>query len=90
MTHSKYQLQVERTSKYDYTAVVVDFTEEKLETTTIMAKSMAELMAKILVAMVLRDKNVGVAEDAAVCAPINNGGEKKPIIFTPAKRIVTP
>ena len=86
MTHPKYRLQIERVSKYDYTSIIADVTNEKPETTTIMAKSMEELMAKILVALVLRDKNAGVQEDEAT----PNNGEAHPVILSPSKRIITP
>jgi hypothetical protein len=86
MTHPKYRLQIERVSKYDYTAIVADVTNEKPESTTIMAKSMEELMAKILVALVLRDKNAGIPEDE----PAPSNGELAPIVFSPSKRIITP
>lgn len=77
----KYQLQITRVTKYDWSALVVDTTGDKPNATTILSKSIEELMAKCLVAVVLHDKNAGVAEELEP--------EEAPIILTPNKRIIS-
>lgn len=79
---TKYKIHIEHTSKYDCAAMLVDVTDkEKPQQTTVMAKSMEELMAKLVVAVVLRDKNAGTTEE-----PEKNGDV--PIILTPSRKIV--
>lgn len=77
----KYQLQITRVTKYDWSALVVDTTGDKPNATTILSKSLEELMAKCLVAVVLHDKNAGVSEEPET--------EESPIILTPNKRVIT-
>lgn len=76
-----YHIKIERTGKYDCVALLVDMTAEKPDSTRLVAKSMEELMAKALVAVVLHDKNVTIEEE-----PKKNG--EVPIILTPSRKVV--
>jgi hypothetical protein len=95
----KYQIRIDEISCFSWRAYLVDMTLESHPTTSILAKSLHELMAKVLVAVTLRDVNAGVSEGAIPSAapdlpqggetnPTANGGV--PIILTPNKRIITP
>ena len=68
---AKYQIHLVKNDKYSWSALLIDTGGETPDQTTIDAKSLAELLAKVLIAVVLRDKNVGVPveEDAAPTPP---------------------
>lgn len=83
----KYAIQITQVTKYDWSALVADTMGDKPNATSILAKSLPELMAKCLVAVVLHDKNAGIPESAET-APSTNGDA--PIILTPSRKIVTP
>jgi hypothetical protein len=92
----KYQIRIDELDKYSWKALVADLTVEPPSATSIMAKSLHELMAKVLVAVTLRDKNLGVEESHGTIPDLPQGGETnpgdngKPIILTPNKRIIAP
>lgn len=75
-----YHIKIERTGKYDCVALLVDMTVEKPDSTRLVGKSIEEIMAKALVAVVLHDKNVTVDEE-----PKENGDV--PIILTPSRKL---
>jgi hypothetical protein len=84
MPKATYRIEIQKDGKYEYAAVVVDATSEKKDATSFMAKSMPELMANMLVALVLRDKNAGIEEPATTATT-----DAAPIILTPNRNIVT-
>lgn len=59
----KYVLQISTSGRYEWAAVVADCTFNPPKATTIMAKSIHELMAKVLIAVSLREMNLGVDPD---------------------------
>ena len=61
---AKYQIHLVKNDKYSWSALLIDTGGETPDQTTIDAKSLAELLAKVLIAVVLRDKNVGVPIDS--------------------------
>jgi hypothetical protein len=84
----KYRIDIIQAGKYEWTAYLADMTVEPPSATSIMARSLLELMAKVLVAVTLRDANAGIAEPVSGAA---NGTvpEAKGVILTPNKRIIT-
>lgn len=84
----KYTIHLVQAGKYEWTAIVADLAVDPPSKTTIMGRGLHELMAKVLVAVTLRDVNAGVAEPVS---GVTNGTvpESPPIILTPNKRIIT-
>jgi len=83
----KYQIRIDQQGKYEWTAQLADMIVEPPSATTVMAKSLHELMAKVLVAVTLRDVNAGVPETVEIKPPENNGDHPK--ILAPSRRIIT-
>lgn len=85
----KYQIRIDELDRYSWRALLVDMAKlpEPTAATTIMEKSLPALMAKVLIAVCLHDKNLGVPEGEV---PISKNGDAKPIILTPNKRIISP
>jgi len=91
----KYQIRIDELGRYSWKAILVDMTVTPPSATSIMAKGLHELMAKVLVAVTLHDKNLGISEGHGTIPDLPPGGESnpgdngKPIILTPSKRIIT-
>ncbi len=97
----KYQIRILQNGKHEWAALLLDMTVEPPPATTVMAKGLHELMAKVLVAVTLRDVNAGVSEPVSGVSngtfDLPTGGESNPpidsngmpIILTPNKRIIT-
>lgn len=72
---SRYQIVVEQNDRYGWSAVVVDTsgaTPEKPETQriSIMAKSLPELMAKVLISVTLRDTDKANTAAVGLVQPV--------------------
>ncbi len=92
-TKPKYQLRIDELDRYSWKAVIADLTVEPPSATSITAKSLDALMAKVLMAVCLRDKNLGVPEPPATptahaLEEASNG--HAPTILTPSRRLITP
>ncbi len=91
LDHPKYQIVIHELDKFSWKATVGDLHAKPPSATSITAKSLDELMSKVLMAVCLRERGAGVDEGAlptgyeTLPLPADSNGQK-PIILSPAKR----
>lgn len=82
----KFVISLDSTGRYEWTAILIDLStidKPKPAAIEIAGKSLAELLTKVSVAVVLRDQQNG----AKPAPPAN--GDPHHVILTPNRRIVT-
>ena len=85
-TPPKYAIQVACHGRYDWTAILADCTTQPPKATTVMAKSIHELMAKVLVTVTLREDS-----EAQAARKNNDHAETNPALLKPpGPRIILP